>query len=105
MVVAREFWNSERGRTAAVCVAHVGMSAILSAGKIGGLYGVWALAAVAVSGGRGRGFWSAVGTLLGAYIFYDFQSGLRLAASAVLIYCANMAFYDVKISRCRGFAS
>ncbi len=104
MVVAREFWNSERGRTAAVCVAHVGMSAILSAGKIGGLYGVWALAAVAVSGGRGRGFWSAVGTLLGAYIFYDFQSGLRLAASAVLIYCANMAFYDVKISRCRGFA-
>ncbi|MBR5571763.1 MAG: SpoIIE family protein phosphatase [Oscillospiraceae bacterium] len=104
MVVAKEFWKSERRRTVAVCAAHVVMTAILSAGKIGGLYGVWALAAVAVSGGRGRGFWSTVGALLGAYIFYDFQSGLRLAASAVLIYCANMAFYDVKISRSRGFA-
>ena len=104
MVGAKELWKSTRGRTVAVCAAHVGMTAILSAGKIGGLYGVWALAAVAVSGGRGRGFWSAVGALLGAYIFYDFQSGLRMAASAVLIYCANMAFYDVKLSRCRSFA-
>ena len=82
MVGAKELWKSTQGRTVAVCAAHVGMTAILSAGKIGGLYGVWALAAVAVSGGRGRGFWSAVGALLGAYIFYDFQSGLRMAASA-----------------------
>ncbi len=104
MVGAKELWNSERGRTVAVCAAHAGLTTVLSAGKIGGLYGVWALAAVAVSGGRGRGFWSAVGALLGAYIFYDFQSGLRMAASAVLIYCANMAFYDVKISRTHGFA-
>ncbi len=104
MVGVKELWKSERWRTVAVCAAHVGMTTVLSAGKIGGLYGVWALAAVAVSGGRGRGFWSVVGALLGAYLFYDFQSGLRLAASAVLIYCANMAFCDVKIARLRGFA-
>lgn len=104
MVGVKDLWKSERGRAVSVCAAHVGMTAALSAGKIGGLYGVWALAAVAVSGGRGRGFWSAVGALLGSYIFYDFQSGLRMAASAVLIYCANMAFYDVRIARSRSFA-
>lgn len=104
MVGVKAIWKSERGRVVAVCAAHAGLTMLLSAGKIGGLYGVWALAAVSASGGRGRGFWSAVGALLGAYLFYDFQSGLRLAASAVLIYCANMAFYDVKIARTRAFA-
>ena len=104
MLDAKAVWKNERGRAVTICAAYTGMTAVLSAGRIGGLYGVWALAAVAVSGGRGRGFWSVVGALLGAYIFYDFQSGLRLAASAVLIYCANMAFCDVKIARLRGFA-
>lgn len=104
MFGAKAVWKSERGRTVLLCAAYATVTLVLSAGKIGGLYGVWALAAVAVSGGRGRGFWATVGALLGAYIFYDFHSGLRMAASAVLIYCANMAFYDVKIARMRVFA-
>ena len=104
MVSAKAVREKGRGRTVLVCTMHTVVTALLSAGKIGDLYGVWALAAVAVGGGRGRGFWATVGTLLGAYLFYDFQSGLRMAASAVLIYCANMAFYDVKLSRLRTFA-
>ena len=89
MFGAKAVWKSERGRTVLLCAAYATVTLVLSAGKIGGLYGVWALAAVAVSGGRGRGFWATVGALLGAYIFYDFHSGLRMAASAVLIYCAK----------------
>ena len=104
MLGVKALWKSERGRAVAVSAAYAGVTLVLSAGKLGGLYGPWALAAVAVSGGRGRGFWSAVGTLLGAYLFYDFQSGLRLAASAVLIYCANMAFCDMKIAKRPAFA-
>ena len=47
---------------------------------------------------------AVLGALLGAYLFYDFQSGLRLAASAVLIYCANMAFGDMKVAKHPAFA-
>ncbi|MBQ3548913.1 MAG: SpoIIE family protein phosphatase [Oscillospiraceae bacterium] len=104
MIGAKALWKSERHRAVLRCAAYTAVTLVLSAGKIGEIYGVWALSAVAVSGGRSRGFWSAIGALLGAYLFYDFQSGLRMAASAVLIYCANMAFFDVKISRLRCFA-
>lgn len=104
MLGAKALWQSERGRAVVMNGAYAGVTMILSAGKLGGLYGPWALAAVALSGGRSLGFFSTVGALLGAYLFYDFQSGLRMAASAVLIYCANMAFYDVKAAKKPAFA-
>ena len=104
MLGAKALWKSEKGRAVAVKAAHMVLTMVLSAGKLGGLYGPWALAAVALSGGRSRGFFSVLGALLGAYCFYDFQSGLRLAASAVLIYCANMAFGDMKIAKRPAFA-
>lgn len=37
-------------------------------------------------------------------MFFDFQTGLRFAASAVLIYSANMAFCDTKMYARKGFA-
>ncbi len=76
----------------------------LSAARAGGLYAPWALAAVAVSGGKGRGLWALAGAAAGALLWFDFQTGLRFAASAVLLYCANMAFCDTKLSRREGYA-
>ena len=104
MLRAKALWKSERGRAVAAKAAYVGLTMVLSAGKLGGLYSPWALAAVALSGGRGRGLFAVLGALLGAYLFCDFQSGLRLAASAVLIYCANMAFGDMKVAKHPAFA-
>ena len=76
----------------------------LSAARVGGLYAPWALAAVAVSGGKGRGLWALAGAAAGALVWFDFQTGLRFAASAVLLYCANMAFCDTKLCRRDGYA-
>lgn len=73
----------------------------LSAAKVGGLYAPWALAAVAAS--RGRGLWPLLGAAAGALVFFDFQTGLRFAASAVLICCANLAFCDTKLWERRGY--
>ena len=69
----------------------------LSVARVGGLYAPWSLAAVAVSGGKGRGLWALAGAAAGALVWFDFQTGLRFAASAVLLYCANMAFCDTKM--------
>ena len=76
----------------------------LSAARVGGNYAPWALAAAAVSGGKGRGLWALLGAGVGALVFFDFQTGLRFAASAVLIYSANMAFCDTKMYAGKGFA-
>lgn len=73
------------------------LSFALSAGKIGALYAPFALGAVGAAGGRSRGVGAMLGTLLGALVFFDFQPGLRLAASAVLIYSTNLALYDTKL--------
>ncbi len=80
------------------------VTALLAAAQVGGLYGPWALGAVAASGGRGRGLWALLGAMMGALVFFDFQTGLRFAASAVLICCANMAFGDTRLSVRRGYA-
>ena len=76
----------------------------LSAARVGGLYAPWSLAAVAVSGGKGLGLWSLLGAGLGALVLFDFQTGLRFAASALLIYCANLAFCDTKLRAWKGYA-
>jgi len=60
MLRAKALWKSEKGRAVAVKVAHMVLTMVLSAGKLGGLYGPWALGAVALSGGRSRGFFSVL---------------------------------------------
>lgn len=82
-------------------LGQVVLSFALSAAKVGGLYAPWALAAVTVS--RGRGLWPLLGAAAGALVFFDFQTGLRFAASAVLICCANLAFCDTKLWERRGY--
>lgn len=86
-------WAGDRHLPETLCQAALAFA--LSAAKVGGLYAPWALAAVATS--RGSGLWPLLGTLAGALVFFDFQSGLRFAASAVLICCADLAFCDTKL--------
>ncbi len=80
------------------------VTALLAAAQVGGLYGAWALGAVAAFGGGQGSLWPLAGAILGALVFFDFQPGLRLAASAVLICCGGMAFGDTKLGAKRGFA-
>ena len=68
------------------------VTALLAAAQVGGLYGAWALGAVAAFGGGQGGLWALLGAAAGALVFFDFQPGLRFAASAVLICCARMVF-------------
>ena len=74
---------------AAVCCA---AAFLLTAVSTGGQYAPWALAAVAVAGVGWRGLAAVVCAGVGALAFLDFQPGLRHAAAAVLIFCANTAF-------------
>ena len=80
------------------------VTALLAAAQVGGLYGAWALGAVAAFGGGQGGLWALLGAAAGALVFFDFQPGLRFAASAVLICCARMVFCDTKPGAKRGFA-
>lgn len=75
----------------------------LSAARVGGLYAPWGLAAVAACGGGRRSAWALIGAFSGAVLFFDFQSGLRFAASAVLILCASLAFSGTRVCRLRGY--
>ena len=67
---------------------------LLSAGQIADTYAPFALAAVAAAGPGVTGVCSLIGAAAGALLFFDFQTGLRYVATAVLIFSANVAFYD-----------
>ena len=81
---------------AAVCCA---AAFLLTAVSTGGQYAPWALAAVAVAGVGWRGLAAVVCAGVGALAFLDFQPGLRHAAAAVLIFCANTAFCPSRLYR------
>ena len=67
------------------CFARWGVGTfLLSAAHTAGLYGPWGVAAVAAAGGRVQGAWALLGAVAGALVFFNFQTGLRFAASAVL---------------------
>lgn len=78
---------------AACCAAAL----LLTAAVSGGQYAPWALAAVAAAGVGWRGLATTVCAGLGALAFMDFQPGLRHAAAAVLIYCANTALCTTRL--------
>ena len=50
---------------------------LLCGGQVAGLYAPFALAAVAVAGIRLAGLGAVLGVAGGAFVFMDFQSGLR----------------------------
>ena len=77
------------------CFARWGVGTfLLSAAHTAGLYGPWGVAAVAAAGGRVQGAWALLGAVAGALVFFNFQTGLRFAASAVLAFAVNLAFCD-----------
>ncbi len=80
-----------------LCLSAV--SFLLSACQVGGMYAPWGLAAVAGSGGGRRGFFAALGTVLGALAFFAFQPGLRYGAAAILIYCGSLTFAGTALSK------
>lgn len=67
---------------------------LLCGAQVAGIYAPFALAAVSVAGIRLSGLTAVLGVVGGTLVFMDFQSGLRCAAAAILIFAANTALYD-----------
>lgn len=72
---------------------------LLSDAALDGLYSPWALAAVSAAGVSWPGLSALLGAGLGAFLFLDFQAGLRHTAAAILIFCANTAFCTTRLYR------
>ena len=72
---------------------------LLSGAALDGLYSPWALAAVSAAGVSWPGLSALLGAGLGAFLFLDFQAGLRHTAAAILIFCANTAFCTTRLYR------
>ena len=72
---------------------------LLTAGALDGLYSPWALAVVSAAGVGWPGVSALLGAGLGAFLFLDFQAGLRHTAAAILIFCANTAFCTTRLYR------
>lgn len=86
------------------CFARWGVGTfLLSAAHTAGLYGPWGVAAVAAAGGRVQGAWALLGAVAGALVFFNFQTGLRFAASAVLAFAVNLAFCDTALYKRREY--
>lgn len=70
---------------------------LLCAGQMAGVYAPFALAAVTAAGIRLPGLAAVMGVAGGAFLFMDFQSGLRCTAAAILIFAAKTALYDTAV--------
>ena len=58
---------------------------LLSGAALDGLYSPWALAAVSAAGVSWPGLSALLGAGLGAFLFLDFQAGLRHTAAALML--------------------
>ena len=76
---------------------------LLSAGQTTDGYTPWALAVICAAGPGIPGLLSLAGAAAGAFVFLDFQPGLRYLAISVLIFSANTAFYDTRFYHKRWF--
>lgn len=72
---------------------------LLTGGALDGLYSPWALAVVSAAGVSWPGLSALLGAGLGAFLFLDFQAGLRHTAAAILIFCADTAFCTTRLYR------
>lgn len=72
---------------------------LLTGGALDGLYSPWSLAAVSAAGVSWPGLSALLGAGLGAFLFLDFQAGLRHTAAAILIFCASTAFCTTRLYR------
>lgn len=82
----------------AVPAVQTALAFLLSSSLLGGGYAPFSLAVTAAAGPHLPGFFCVLGSALGAWVFLDFQPGLRHLASAILICCANTAFYDTRFA-------
>jgi len=80
-------------------LARMVLTFFLSSAQIAHSFAPCALAAMALAGAGTGGLFCLLGCAAGAFFFFDFQPGLRFLASAILIYAANMAFYDTRLYR------
>ena len=72
---------------------------LLTGGALDGLYSPWSLAVVSAAGVGWPGLSALLGAGLGAFLFLDFQAGLRHTAAAILIFCADTAFCTTRLYR------
>ena len=72
---------------------------LLTGGALDGLYSPWSLAVVSAAGVGWPGLSALLGAGLGAFLFLDFQAGLRHTAAAILIFCAATAFCTTRLYR------
>lgn len=72
---------------------------LLTGGVLDGLYSPWSLAVVSAAGVGWPGLSALLGAGLGAFLFLDFQAGLRHTAAAILIFCADTAFCTTRLYR------
>ncbi len=79
--------------------ALLALTFLLSAARLEGLYAPWAWAAVSLAGPGMRGFCALLGAAAGGFVWFDFQSGLRHMACAVLLFALHTALYDLPLYR------
>ncbi len=78
---------------------------LLSTAQTADGYTPWSLAMLCAAGPGLPGLTCLAGAALGAWVFLDFQPGLRYLATAILIFSANTAFFDTRFYRMRWFRS
>ena len=78
--------------------AQAALALLLTAAVLHGGYAPFSLAITAAAGAHLSGILCVLGSGVGAWLFLDFQPGLRHLASAILICCANTVFFDSRFS-------
>lgn len=76
---------------------------LLSASQTTDGYTPWALGLLCAAGPGLPGLTCLAGAAAGAFLFLDFQPGLRYLATAILIFSANTAFFDTRYYHRRYF--
>lgn len=72
---------------------------LLTAARLGGSYAPFSLALTAAAGAGFPALFCLLGDAAGAWLFLDFQPGLRHLAAAALIVSGNLCFCDTKYER------
>ena len=85
------------------CALRFALAAVLSGAQVFGGYAPLALGLTAAAGPGVRGLSAFIGASAGAFLFLPFTHALRTFATAVLIFTANNAFFDLKLYRKRFF--
>ncbi len=80
-------------------VGHSVAAFLLSLSQLSGLYAPFALAMVATTTTPGDTLAALFGIGCSTLLFWDFQSGLRFFAAALLIFAGKLAFSDTKLYR------